>query len=168
MVKNNNHTTRTKKPTKKVKFKRKPSPQFGMWREWPLTKASVQRLADALVEWARKDDSLTLQQFWVERNITPKVYYDYKKKHECLQDAHEYAHACLGARREVGGLKRELDPGLVSRSMPIYSKEWKELEEWRNELKKKNEDKSIGTERIVVIERSPDSPLVKEKNEKTV
>jgi len=132
-------------------FKMKPiSPQF------------IDQLAEKLIVWVDSDeDALIFEEFFKLTKIYSANFYEWLEKSENLKRAHEYAKSMLAIRREKGGLKRKLDPGMVQASMPMYSKAWKEMTEWKAKLKE--ESAAQANNITVVIDKVPDSPIVKEK-----
>jgi hypothetical protein len=83
-------------------------------------------------------------------------------KYEVLREARDYALCALGDRREVGGLKRKYDPGIIARTQAYYSDAWRFLEEWRSDMRKADENQS--EQKItVILEAFPSSDLVPNK-----
>ena len=78
-----------------------------------------------------------------------------------MEIAYRAALQIIGDRREVGGLKKKLDPGMISTTMPHYDQDWKDLAEWRSKLTK---DEQEGKGNVtIVMEKFPNSDLVPEK-----
>ncbi len=152
-----------KKLSRAGRKKDKPAlyPDMFFMRDWPMNEAVAERLAREYMEWADLETSLVLADFRLDKKICVPTWLKIVKEFSCLAEAHRYAKERLASRRERGAMIRKFDSGFVLRTMPIYSDEFKELEEWRSNLSKK-EDDSGGT-KIVVIERMPDVPEVKNK-----
>ena len=116
----------------------------------PITNRYLERLSTDLVHWAMKDDSIVLQKFLAQKGITSDNFYRWGTEYPALIEARKIAKAIIGARREEGGLRKELDGRMVTASMPMYFPEWKEFMAWKASLN--NQDKDSGT-KIVVIEK---------------
>lgn len=128
----------------------------------PISQNFIDLLVERLITWAdTTEDALVFEEFFMLTKINSSDYYGWLPKHENLKMAHDYAKQVIGIRREKGGLKRKLDPGMIASSMPMYSKSWKELAEWRAKLKEESQNQ--GNNITVVLEKIPDSKLVPEK-----
>jgi len=122
----------------------------------PINEAWLEKLAKELVEWAKDENSFKFTQFLSDRGLPHTSFYSWIKRSEALAEAHKYTIMTLGARREWGGLSKQLDSSMIKASMPIYDRDWKKLEEWRSDLKQKENDSE--KPKIVVIEKFPDAP----------
>jgi len=129
----------------------------------PAPMLFIEKLASQVVEWAYNDEeALILDYFWIGKGIPTTSIVRWRKKHPELNEAFLLAKNIIGMRREVGGLTRKLDGNMVSKTAANYSVEWKELEEWRSNLNKKDE-KSDTSNITFVLEQFPDSKLVPKK-----
>ena len=147
-----------------------PAPKFDFYRsmftlrETPVTEAWIENLAAEFVDWAMNDpEALILDDFYLSKGLQAQQISTWKKKHSCLAEAHAFAKRKIANRREKGALTKDLSETMVSRSMPLYSDEWKEVEEWRASLRNKKDENVHQGPQIVVIDRYPNSELVPEK-----
>lgn len=101
----------------------------------PITQASIERIANELIEWSAKEDSIVFRDFYDDKYIPENVYYSWLKKYPELQAAHTLAKGRIGSRREKGALMRKYDGSLIVNSMPMYDNEWKEMVAWKSSLK---------------------------------
>jgi len=101
------------------------------FREKPVNDLWLERLASDLVQWSYKDDALKFTQFLRERGINSTDFGRWLKRSEILKEAHKFALQNVGDRREIGGLKREFDAGIVKTTMAQYDENWRLLEQWR-------------------------------------
>lgn len=124
---------------------------LGTGELWPITNRFLTNMAQDLIEWADKDTSLIFRSFLNNRKISRNHFYRWRDKEPLLAEAHEYALEKIAERRELGGLTKSLDTGMVMYSMPMYCKEWKDSAEWRSKLK--SGDLDAGGTKIVVIEK---------------
>jgi hypothetical protein len=161
-IKSNNHNTKSIQPAKKVSYKH--AEEYRDFFTLKLTPAPIsflEKIAQQIVVWARdNDDALIIEQFCLEKGITEEVYYNWVAKYPFLSSAHNTAMMFLSHKREIGGLKRKYDPGMVMRTMPIYSNKWKQLAEWQSKLN--SDDKTQGKIEVI-INAIPDSKIVPEK-----
>lgn len=135
--------------TKKHSTKKKVRARCSNWEE---------ATADALREWAMKDDSYLIEDFYSLRNIPPTTFYAGVKRNKYLKDAHEFALIRCGSRREHKCIKENLNINTVAAfALPHYFKRWRDQLEWRAELKNK-EDQKDNKQKIVVIEKFADPP----------
>lgn len=136
-------TTETNFPTKivtedydMITFKRK-----------PVSEAYLKIFAAEMVDWFMnnrdEDNLLPLKHslFLRKKGIHKGTYYRWLEVCDILKKAHEFALMVIGDEREVGGLKRKLDPGMVIKTMAHYDEDWRKLEEWRSKM---GEGKSVG------------------------
>lgn len=124
-----------------------------LFNKVPVTDAYISRVAQDLIEWAKKESSLVFKGFLNKTGISCEAYYMWKERSEDLKMAHEFALSTLAERREEGALRKKLDSGLVSYTMPHYDKKWKELVEWREGLKALRREQQQDGTKIVVIEK---------------
>ena len=105
-------------------------------RERPTSILYIENLAYKLVEWAQfNEDALTLGEFMEANNLPSWAWEDYQHRSHIFKQAVAFAKQCIGNHREIGGLKRRLDSGMVKWTMPLYAKEWETLQEWYSRQK---------------------------------
>ena len=127
----------------------------------PINETYIERISIEMTHWALNDkDALKVTQFRLLKGIDRQSWDRWVAKYPILKRAQEEAADAIGNRREIGGLTKKLDSGLVQYSMPHYDQDWKANVEWRSNLKA--EQQNAGTQ-VVVIEKFPDSKLVPEK-----
>jgi hypothetical protein len=115
----------------------------------PVSRGFIERLAQDLVKWSQKEDSLVLGDFCSERYIERKLFWNWCQKYPEMSKAYEYAKSNVSSRREKGALTRKFDAGFVKESMPIYDQDWKDLLEWKAKIKADNLESSQA--KIVVL-----------------
>jgi len=101
----------------------------------PITTGTIQRIAQELLDWSMKDDSIVFRDFYDNKGIPEDAYYRWVRTHETLGAAHRLAKGRVGSRREKGALTRKFDSSFIANSMPIYDQEWKDLLAWKASLK---------------------------------
>jgi len=135
--------------------------QLGTWRIVPLTKQSAERLAITLMDWClHETEPLCLDEFLIKHRLHRKTYYSWVDKFEELERVHGFAMMTLGARREVGGLRNELNAALVKFTLPLYNEEHKALVEWYNQAKADQETLLAASKIVVNMSKFPESDLV--------
>jgi hypothetical protein len=92
--------------------------------EWTVEKIEAE--ADYLVEWAEKPDSIVLGTCYGSRGYSYVDANEWAKENKKFGKAKAHAKTLVGARREIGGLINKLNPGIVSRTMPMYDPEYNE------------------------------------------
>jgi len=118
-----------------------------------VNQAFFDKLALELLDWAENDEmALKLSQFYIKKGIWDGDFYRFCEKSDNLKRAHIWAMQMIGNRREVLGLQKKIDPGMVSYTMAHYDKTWKDLAEWRAAISK---DKEETKQTVVVIEKFP-------------
>lgn len=132
------------------------------FRMKPVSDHFIDKLAQELVDWARNnEDALKLTQFFVQKGIDISNLYRWEERNETLKTAHEFALMCIGARREIGAIKKKYDAGIIASTMAHYDPSWKDLEEWRAMLRRKELEQN--QTKFVVIERFPSIDSVPER-----
>ena len=106
----------------------------------PITNTKAERLARALLDWAEQPDALRLHQFAKQQDIPLRYLPRLCEKSEIFAICYEEALLTIADRRELGGLSREYDPGMIRSSLAHYCPIAKEQAEFNAELKKKNEE----------------------------
>lgn len=131
----------------------------------PVSDVFLEKLAADLCQWALHDEeALKLNTFFAERGIHQHTAEVWRKRNKKLDSAYSFAKQCIGDRREMGGLKRKLDSGMVSTTMAHYDSDWKALAEWRAKLKAETEGAAIEA-KVVVLERFPEVATVLPKKD---
>lgn len=158
-------TEKKKNSSMKKNDNKKPSYKFDhykslhTWQDTPVTDNWKDQLAQDLFLWARdNEEAYKMSQFYLAKGINNRDFARWCETHEHLKMAKEAALVLIGNRREIGGLKKRLDATIVLTSMAKYDPEWKELAEWRAQLKSESENKS--ETKIIVMEQY--NPPVKE------
>lgn len=129
-----------------------------------LTTTGAEKLARDLVLWARtNEEALKIAQFLAERGINRKTWSRWCEKFQILADANDYALMIIGNRREVGLLTRKFDSQSTTLTMLMYDPEWRQCLQERAKIM--HQEGLASGQRIVVIEKFPDSPLVPVKIE---
>lgn len=133
----------------------------------PISIPAIERLAMELSNWAiNNEEAIKLSQFYLKKGINPADFFRWMEWCPELKLAHDLALTALGNRRELAGLTKKFDSGMVSFTMPFYDEQWRKNIEWRSHLKSKEaEQAGSNGPQIVVLERYPDSELVPKKPE---
>jgi len=138
------------------------------FREVPVSDVWLEGLAAELVKWAKEDPgAYKLNRFFSKKGFHHDDLVRWEERCPALKRAHEFALMEIGDRRELKGLERKWDPGMVLSSMPKYDKDWKALGEWRASLTKKDEA-TTATNTVVVIDKYPETSVVPVKVDEKV
>lgn len=133
----------------------------------PVTKSFLHRLGQDLLEWTTKNPmAIRICEFFEEKGIGHSTYDNWRKQPE-FGDAYEVAKRRIGRRRERGGIFKDgdLDAGFVKATMRQFMDEFKQ-DEIEQAALKKDDDKSNSGTQYVVIEKIPESSVVKKKEER--
>lgn len=128
----------------------------------PITIGSIQRMAQEVLEWSLKEDSIVFRDFYDNKNIPEETYYRWVAKFPDLKAAHTIAKGRIGSRREKGALIRKYDPSFITNSMPIYDQEWKDLLSWKASLKEQTSTNAPVTINLPNITTMPEIETSKE------
>jgi hypothetical protein len=128
-----------------------------------ISERGAELLATQMIAWCEDEEAFTMNQFYRMKGIQEKTFHRLMAKFPALQDAHDFALAALGDKREIGALKHKYDTGLVGRSMAVYSNAWRWLEEWRGEMRVKANEVESQQKITVVLDAFPSSELVPER-----
>lgn len=118
----------------------------------PVSEGFIQRVAERMIEWAKKPDSFRITQFYNEEGIPNTYIYRWMEKYPNLKLAHEYAFSMIADRREIGALKKELDGPTMREMQAIWDPAYKAHLEWKSKLSKQEDQ--VGNIRVV-IEKFP-------------
>lgn len=138
-------------------MKPKKVPDYFFLRSMPISDAWLEDLAERLVKWSSEDkNAIVLGAFLTDEKIVWETFGRWCKRSKSLRDAHKFALQVIGTRREVLALKKELDPSMVKFNQMLYDKNWKKVEEWREELKAKHAPEGTNTFTVAYMERFPE------------
>jgi hypothetical protein len=137
---------------------------FNTYEKSVYTNLSIIRLGKEVIAWARNNpDAIKIGQFLEEKGIGRRSWNRWCENYPDLQEAYEHAKMIIGNRREFGALTRKYDSGYVSKTQITYCEDYKEA--LRETAAITNKELLNSGNRVVVIERYPDSPLVPHKKE---
>lgn len=141
---------------------------FNEFKQRPVSEQWLAELSKRLVFWAKdNDDALILNEFFLKEGIGKSTVANWKKQSKLFKNSYDFAKQIIGTRREIGALNKKFDTNVVMFTMPMYSKSWKELEEWRSSLKVKELEKAGKQTITVVMEKVQSTEFVpKKKQEK--
>lgn len=135
--------------------------------QWNVTEAFLKNLATRLVYWVENYEILTFLEFFSDHGVSQQSYFTWIPKCKELKEAHEYALTVIGTRRELGGLRKELEYRIIAPSMPMYSKMHKDFAQWEYAQKAAiNKPDTGGTKYIIIDPIKPNSQIeVKDDDE---
>jgi len=155
-------------PNSTQQLEKEPSKPFDEYydlftlRTKPVSDVFIEQIAQKLMHWAiNNEEAYKISQFYEQEGLHNEDIDRWCKRSKAMAYAKYAALRAIGNRREIGGLKKKLDSGMVSYTMAHYDKDWKDLAEWRNTLKLDADQK--GETKIVVLEKYPDSKIVPAK-----
>jgi hypothetical protein len=119
----------------------------------------IRAVAKDIVRWASTPDALTLEEFYIQLQVTDNTVENWCKKHKFLSDAVHQAKMIIGIRREKGLITGKYSRYVAS-TLHHYLKRCKESAEWHAELKKRDFKREEREKITWVIETVPNSDLV--------
>jgi hypothetical protein len=94
--------------------------QLDALRKATLPKHDPAELSKTILEWADRDDSMSMAQFCVEYKIVPQRIWDYDKLYPDFHDAYELTKLTLAVRREAMLNCESLNYGAWMKSASMY------------------------------------------------
>lgn len=135
-------------------------------RDVPISDAALEHYAAEVIDWAWEDkEALHLQWFHLNKGFTSGTWSELVRRSPILKEAWEFARAVIGLRRQDQGETGKRDKTMIMFTMPLYSKEWKELEEWHAQVKAKANDDIFIPKTIVELRTMPTTDIVPERHE---
>jgi hypothetical protein len=109
------------KPKQRIETAAHAQGKVGAPKKW--TDERIEQEADALLEWAKKKDSLVIATFYGMRGISYQRAEEWDHSNEKFAESKRIAKTIIGARREHGALTGKLDASMVKASMANYDPE---------------------------------------------
>ena len=134
----------------------------------PANDAFIEKFCLEWLEYLRDNQKMATMWYYPEniRGIHNTTFMRWAERNAFAKEAHALIKRICGNRRDHGAVYREMDAGYVTKSMPLYLEEWKQMQQEADEFKIKLANKLEGKasgQQIVVIERYPESDLVPKK-----
>jgi len=89
------------------------------------------KLADALLEWAKLETSFPIEEFAISIGINPYRFKKAREKNIYFKDVYESAEILCSRRLMKMGLTRKYDSNLTKEILPLYHEEYRE---YRSEM----------------------------------
>ena len=132
------------KKTRKRSIKQKPHIHIDDWenkycpyRGKKTPETSIRAIAGNVVRIAAEDpDVLTFNSVLARCRIDRKSYSLYARNHPILVKAKEFAYFRIGINREEAALRKQIDIPTMKHMQGTYDPQWKEQEQYFNDLKK--------------------------------
>ena len=130
------HTTPNAEPAKSDSMKYAAEEYFSLkdFRQYPASPKFKSELARKMINWAEKDDSRVMLNFYNSEMIYETTFHRWMETSEDLRSAHAYTKQRIAGRLLDGGLTKNYSETLVKFSLPLYSESIKQLEEWRAKI----------------------------------
>jgi hypothetical protein len=101
----------------------------------PINREWIARFFEAEYLWAASnDDALVVTQFLMKMGVSPSTFAYWVGKYPEEAKRHYDALAVIGARREIGGLKKTYSESIVKFTAPFYDDNWKAIAEMHARL----------------------------------
>lgn len=115
-------------------------------KEKPISIAKIEKLGENLFKWALEDeDAFKVRSFFTKQSIGGDDIKRWRGRSPKFDKAYKMALELIGDRREIGGLKRTFDSSIVVQSMPHYDPDWRELAQWRSNLRAQEKEQAATT-----------------------
>lgn len=86
----------------------------------PITQQFIENMAEEIIEWADKEDSFLLSEFYNPRGYSDQRLLNWKNKYPVFAAAYQYAKETIGARR----IKKRIIETNCDFTLSEYSPEW--------------------------------------------
>lgn len=116
-----------------------------------------------LLDWVQDPEALCIDDFPLSRLITPRGFRRAAKECEYLDKCIQIARGIIGNRLTKGVLRNEYDRNFVSKLLPLYNEEYKELQNER--IKEVNNSFGSNQQPVQVVMPSYHSDQVPEKQD---
>jgi len=130
----------------------------------PRDTLSQNALADEMVVWSKRDDSINIAAFPISKNINPYRFYKLAEQNDYFKEALQLAKYTIGSRLNKEWHDEKIGSDYAKSFIGIYDPEYKQEYTSKVSLmaaKNHNDNNPI----TVQIEAFPASPLVPEKKE---
>jgi hypothetical protein len=128
------------------------------WKRTPYSVRSMELLAEEYLSWSKKDTSWSAEEFYLDKGIPSKQFYEWIKKYEFLRIAHKEVLTRLGLRREAKMFKKEFPEKSVMYTLPDYLARARRAERFRSRLKEKQQESATRGAVTVVMQSYKDEP----------
>lgn len=131
----------------------------------PISAEYLKKCAREWIDVTRdNEDILFIHEYRVHKEIPEKTWERWIDRSPELQNARTLVRDIIAMRREKGAIQNKYNGAVITKVQCVYSKEWKETEEWRASLSAKHEESKVAPIQVI-LERYPDSPLVPMKKQ---
>jgi hypothetical protein len=83
---------------------------------------------------------ISVRPYWISQRINPEVAEDWTKTNEKFKRQWDFMKQIIGDRREYGSLTKKFAENTHLRTAAHYLREYRDLEEWREAIKAKEEN----------------------------
>lgn len=95
-----------------------------MGRPERYTEKYINELIEDLNKWSDREDALIFRQWAAYKNIPYTTLAELSDRFDNFSESLKIAKMKIGCRRELKGLRGELDSGIISKTMGIYDPEY--------------------------------------------
>lgn len=111
-----------------------------------------QQLAERVIHYCKNNSRcVTMEKALIEEGISKMTWHRWCQEEEWLQHVHDFCLMILAAKREEGGLFKEMDKDIVLKSMHHYNSDWKEIDAYNDERQSKNNEQATITTASVLF-----------------
>lgn len=105
------------------------------FRLFPSNLEWRQRLIFTMYEWVQ-GNVVEIMEFCMEYKIAYTTLREYVLKYDDVRECYNDIKLMLASRRRIGCLKKQYDKEVVFKDLHRYDPEWKEVDQYHNDLKK--------------------------------
>lgn len=133
---------------------------FDSQRQMPITNATMQKLVENAILWAKTNpEAIKINQFLEINGIPRRTWDRWCDKYDIIRDCNQDLLMLLGNRREHGLLTRKYEPGSTTRMMTHYDSDWKKNDEWKASLNPKKEGITGEAREVYIIKNQITSDI---------
>lgn len=133
-------------------------------RKIPISQARIEQIKDALRGWIEENpEAKSISKFYYAMGISAKTYYRFIEKDPEFAELHEMTMRKIGERMYENSVDCKANWNAVKFRLHQYAPEFKEAKEYEAQLNRRDDVTDKGPV-FIVMDKFPDSDLVKERN----
>lgn len=90
------------------------------WNQAPQLETEYIDMGNELIEWAKQEDSMTIDGFPISKMLAPSAFHELPTKSAQFSQAYDLALGIIGLRRERLAHEGAINAQIVKETMPLY------------------------------------------------
>lgn len=117
------------------------------WSKEPQTEVEFINLGYELIEWAKQENSLTINGFPIKKMMSASIFHALPEKSTQFSQAYDIALNIIGSKRERLAHEGALNAQIVRETMPLYDPMYRK---WF--ISQKNKEEKVGETKYITVE----------------